>query len=231
MRVADTGEEDPNRDMGLTLIFLKGVAMGIILAVTVPPATIWLVQTGFRRSWGYAMMAGLGVASGNAFVAGGVGYMVLLVIPFWPYIGLPARGLSLLILAYMGWKSFWAPKAESVVLPGGTALPRGGWEVFQQTFTILVLMPMRVPLTFAYMMATAIFWRFGGALNLFPLMLGCLVGGLFWTSFICLLGWISQGRVDEPIILKSLNKLNRFAAYVFGVLFLITLYPLLALAS
>lgn len=203
--------------------------MGFILAVTVPPATVWLVQTGFRVNWRYAAMAGFGVAVGNAFLAGGVGYMVLLVLPFWPYIGIPARVLSLAILAYMGWKSFWARKADSVRLPVDLRLPRQGWQVFQQTFYILVMMPMRVPLTFAYMIATAIFWRFGGPLNLFPLIAGCLAGGLAWTLFICLLGWFSRGRVDEPIILKSLNKLNRFAAYVFGVLILITVYPMLAM--
>ena len=217
--------------MDIPIVFFKGFAMGIILAVTVPPATIWLVQTGFRRSWFYSMMAGFGIASGNAFVTGGVGYIMFLALPLWPYLGLPARGLTLLILAYMGWKSFWAKKAESVALPKEIPLPPNGWHIFQQSFYILVTMPMRIPLTFAYMIATAIFWRFGGVLNIFPLMLGCLLGGLAWTSFICLIGWASKGRVDEPIILKSLNKLHRFAAYVLGVLFLITLYPLLALAT
>jgi len=88
--------------------------------------------------------------------------------------------------------------------------------------------PFRVPITFAYMMATALFWRFGGQLNLFPLCLGTALGALTWTAFICLLGWLSRGRIDEPIILKSLNKLNRFAAYIFTALGLMTLYPLLA---
>ncbi len=208
-------------------LFFKGFAMGFILAVVTPPATIWMVQLGFKRNWAYANMAGAGLAVGQAFLAMLVGYCFFLIIPFWEIIGMGLRVIAIIILTYMGWRSFWVDGATSVHLPPGTRIPKGGGQVFQQSFYILVTMPMRVPTVLAYMIATAMLYQMGGMSGLIDMGIGTFCGAVSWNIWICLLGWVSKGRIDEPIILKSLNKQNRFAAFVFGALLLITIGPVL----
>ncbi len=201
--------------------------MGVILAVTTPPATLWMVQVGFRRGWGHALVAALAVAAGHAFLAMGTAFCFLLVVGFWRYIAIPARALAILIFGYMAWRSFRVDGAETLRLPLEVPVPMRKLQLFQQTFYILVTMPMRIPAIVAYMIATALLYRFGDYDNLLELGAGTAVGTLGWGGFICLLGRMFGDRVDDPIILKSLNKQNRFAAYIFAALMLITIYPVL----
>lgn len=203
--------------------------MGVILSVTVPPASIWMVHVGFRQGWGRAGLAGVGLASGHAFLAVIVGYCLYLVLGFWVYVAIPLRILSLLILAYLAWRSFRAKPLESLMPPEEALLPRGPFQLVQQSFYILVTMPMRVPAVFAYLFATAALYQLGGLAGLLYLGLGVAVGAMSWNVFFCSLGWVSEPRVEHWIILKSLNKLNRFAGYVYGILILITIFPALAL--
>ena len=201
--------------------------MGVILAVTTPPATLWIVQVGFRRGWGQAGVVAAAIGAGHAFLAVGTAFCFLLVVGFWRYIGLPARALALLILGYMAWRCFWAEGAKSLRLPLEVSVPASRAQLFQQTFYILVTMPMRIPVIVAYIIATALLYRFGGFGNLPELGVGTGLGTLAWGAFIALLGgWVGD-RVEDSIILKSLNKLNRFAAVIFAALMVITVYPLL----
>jgi len=211
-------------------LLIKGLAMGIILSVTIPSASFWLVHVGFKENWRLANTAGLGLACGHAFLAMIVGYCLYLVIEFWVYLAVPARMFTVLILAYLAWKAFGAKRLESLTPPEETFMPRGNAQLIQQTFYVLVTMPMRVPAVFAYMVATAILYRMGHASGLLFLGAGVFLGALSWNGFLCLLGRVSAPRVEDAIIRKSLNKLNRFAGYVYAILLMITLIPLLSMA-
>lgn len=208
------------------ITFFKGIAMGIILSVATPPASLWLIQIGFRRNWLQANSAGAGLAAGHAFLTLLVGYCLLLLVAFWQYIAIPSRILAMLILLFMGWKCLRAKKLNSVFLPEETRMPGNVLQLIQQTGYVLVTMPMRVPVVFAYMIATAVLYRMGGVLGLPVLALGVFCGAFGWSLFLNTLGWAFGSRIDESISLRSLNKLSRLAGYVFFILAAITVLPL-----
>ena len=210
--------------MDLVVLF-KGFAMGVILAVTTPPGTLWMVQVGYRRGWAHAIWAGLGLAVGFAFLTLLVAYCLVLLFSFWAYIAIPVRVAALLILGYLGWKSFRAKKLKTLGLGDEVLLPKGGPQLMQQTAYILVTMPMRVPAVFGYMVATAVLYRLGGPLALPILTLGVLLGAMAWSLFICLLGRVAAKLVEDRITLRSLNKLHKLAGGVYFVLAFLTFSP------
>mgnify|MGYP006274215557 CR=1 FL=1 len=208
------------------ITLFKGIAMGIILSVITPPASLWMIQIGFKRNWVQANGAGIGLAAGHAFLTILVGYCLLLLVTFWEYIAIPARILAMLVLLYMGWKCFRAQPMKSVLLPEETRMPSSLLQLVQQTGYVLITMPMRVPVVFAYMVATAVLYRMGGIFGLPVLALGVFLGAMSWNSFLNSLGWAFGRRIDESISLRSLNKLARLAAYVFFILAAITVLPM-----
>lgn len=199
--------------------------MGVILAVTTPPGTLWMVQVGYHRDWGRATWAGMGLSLGFGFLTLLVGYCLYLLFSFWAIIAIPVRILSLLVLVYLGWKSFRAAKLKTLRLGDEVLLPQSRLQLMQQTAYILVTMPMRVPAVFGYMVATAVLYRLGGPLALPVLALGVFLGSLAWCLFICTLGRVASKMVEDRVTLRSLNKLHRLAGGVYWVLAFLTFSP------
>jgi threonine/homoserine/homoserine lactone efflux protein len=160
--------------------FLKGVFVGLIIAVPVGPVGILCVRRTLIEGEKFGLISGLGAASADAFfgiVAGfGLTYVQDWLLARRDWLGL---GAGIFLLA-VGLKGLLAPREFNPGPIGGERLA----AAFLSTFAIALTNPLTI-LVFA-----AIFTQLGfdpttGAISIAALVAGVFSGSLAWWFSLC----------------------------------------------
>ncbi|MGJ3242819.1 MAG: hypothetical protein ACFE0O_07695 [Opitutales bacterium] len=207
-------------------LFAKGLVAGFLLAVGTVSGTVWLVQS--RQVLG-------------ASAAFRVGVSLVLALGFWAAVAMAltgwlrdhasavlwgVRGIGGLVLGYVALRVGRARRADTLHPDLPEAQRRNpGWN----TWVYAVLMPLRLTLMLAMIMATGAFWHGMGMDRVILWTLGVLFGAFVWWGFLFFLAVLFGQRVEEAITLRSLNKLHVLIPAVYGILSLTTLFPFVIL--
>lgn len=207
-------------------LFAKGIVAGFLLAVGTVSGTIWLVQCRIVLGVSAAFRAG-----GALVLALACWGTVAIALTGWVRDQAPAvlwgvRGVGAFALGYAALRIGRARRADTLrpdLVPAQRRRP--GWT----TFTQALLMPLRLTLMLALIMATGGFWHGSGLDHVVLWTLGNLFGGLAWWGFLFVLAVLFGHRVEEAVTLRSLNKLHVLVLLVYGTLAVTTLVPFLIL--
>jgi threonine/homoserine/homoserine lactone efflux protein len=203
------------------LIMLEGITAGFILSLALFPGTVWLAKVGVSGTKRQVCAVGLGFA---------LSQMIWLSVSI-PGLMMMSKHLSFLrfgmhlfavfVLGYMAFKFFRTRRVE--VLDDAGALPTS-LVLFRNAFNRALAMPMRLPTAMAVLLATGVFVNYPPTWEVVPsVMIGGLIGVLWWWGQFTFLAAFFAKRVPERITIKSLNKIRPFCAVLFCCLSLIAL--------
>ena len=125
------------------------------------------------------------------------------------------------VLGYVAVKFAGSRRVETLMhadhLPPGNIL-------FRNAFNRAFAMPVRLPMAISILLATGAYINHHPTWEVIPvIVLGGMIGLVWWWVQMSLLAILFIKRVPESITLKSLNRIRPFCAILFGFLSLIAL--------
>ena len=191
-----------------TMLFLKGAAIGLAVAIPVGPVGMVCIQRTLNKGRRVGFVSGLGACAADAVYGGVAGFGLSFVYHFILSQQLWFRLIGGLLLVYLGVRILLSPPPhpDSQVQNGTKSL----FGAFSTTFLLTLTNPTTI---FSF---TAIFAAFGaGNLAGHPLAATILILGVFFGSslwWLTLSGAVSFWR--HKFDYRRLLFLNRFAAVI-----------------
>ncbi|MEM8867156.1 MAG: hypothetical protein AAGC73_02705 [Verrucomicrobiota bacterium] len=201
---------------------LQGITAGFILSLALFPGSLWLVKVAYNGKPSQCLTLGWAFALSQFLwlVVGVPGLMMML--KYLSFAHMAMHWIAAFVLGYMSYKFFRSKRAEN--LDELLELP-GLWRLFYNAFSRSLAMPMRLPATVAVLLATGAYVSHPlNVTSVFSILIGCLIGILWWWGQLSLIGVFFVKRIPEAITLKSINKARPFCGVLFLCLALMVLF-------
>lgn len=200
---------------------LEGITAGFIISVALLPGTVWLVNVSLSGTRRQTFATGLGFILSQFF-------WLLVAIPglmmMCRYLAFLRAGMhffAAFVLVYMAIRFARSRRVES--LKKAEELPSVS-ILFRNAFNRAFAMPMRLPMIVAVLLTTGVYINHPPVWKTVPdIMLGGLIGLMWWWGQIALLATLFVRRVPESITLRSLNRIRPFCTTLFCFLGLIAI--------
>lgn len=200
---------------------LEGITAGFILSLALFPGMVWLVKVGVVGTAVQVFTVSLAFALSQLFwlLVSTPGLLMMM-----KHLAFLRPGIHLFatfVLFYMAFRMIRSRRVE--LLDDAGELPSLK-ELFRNAFNRALAMPMRLPTAMAVLLATGVFANNSTDWEVVPtVLLGELIGVIWWWGQFFLLTVLFVRRVPEHITMKSLNKICPFCASLFGLLGIISL--------
>lgn len=208
------------------LFLPTGLVLGTVLAATLFPGVVFVVQTTYSRGPTAGQLVARRLALAQAVLALPAAILVMLLLKavlHWPWGWRPVAAGLLLLAAWQLWKG---ADVRALRLPPdfGHSSPA---ELGRLTFRRAVAMPGR-GMTIAGQFACLGLGQFTIGGWAIPLqVLGFGLGAWLWFAFFAEVAkWSVKEQVPDDIALRSLNKLRRIGLLVLTVIAAMGLIPL-----
>lgn len=207
-------------------VYLKGVAVGILMAAAWPAGTVWVVRSSLRgKAAGLAAVLGLALAQGlwtvPAFALAGA-------LPWerWPWAEGVARGLASVLLLGLALGVQRSRRLQALL---DEAPPQGAsfGATLGHTWLIASTAPWRVSAHAAMALALGLSYGFPSYLQLAGSGAVVILSGAAWHLLFAGLAWFFGREVPAGVCVYSLNKLRPLAFMILAGLGLIALLPLI----
>ncbi len=193
-------------------MFLKGMLIGIIIALPFGPIGIMCMQHSVIRGMAYGLVAGLGAALADAMYGALAGFGVSMSSEFLEANQIFFQIIGAVFLCFLGLKSYFSrPKTVAEIEDS---------ESFQKIFAGTFLLTLTNP--FTLLCFAGIYAGLGlctsseGALATLALSAGVFVGSAFWWILIS----FGMSMLKHKIDLKWVGNINRISGVVllcFGI--------------
>lgn len=203
------------------LAIIGGIWLSLLYSAAVMPASVWVIQVTVSRSWRAGAIAAAGLSLGQFPWCLAASLILFRTPGMWQSIDLPLRVLAVAFLLWMASRCL----RSGVVIRLKTESPDGMGALFRASFVRSLLMPWRLALWSAFILSIGIHLRGPGAEAATFFALGALVGQALWHGHFIVVAGLFGHRVQEPISLRSLNKLRLLATAVNVGLALVILAP------
>jgi len=201
---------------------LEGITAGFILSLSLYPGTVWLAKVG--RCGRVAQVLGVGIGLGLSQMLWLIVAVPGLMLMVMNLSGLKTimHGFAAFVLFYMALKFFRSKRATTLSDAEGLGTP---WSMFAEAFKRAFAMPLRLPAAVAILLATGVYVNRPAAPSTVPdVMMGALIGVVWWWGQFTFLAAVFAGRVPEAITLKSLNKIRPLCTVLFAFLGVVVIY-------
>ena len=192
--------------------FLKGIAVGFLIAAPIGPIAALIVRRSLMSGWLRGLISGFGAAAADALYGAIGGFGVTFVSDFLSIHEFGVRLVGGILFCFLGIRTFFAPPFQD----GQEAGSRGLIRDFLTTFGLTLANPMTL---FAYAFAFA---EMGVASNRgnyrrgLSLVLGVFLGSAIWWSLLAVgAGWF-KGKLDS-VGMRWINRVTGIVVIGFAI--------------
>ncbi|GJM06335.1 MAG: hypothetical protein DHS20C10_00690 [marine bacterium B5-7] len=201
------------------LLFSKGIAIGLAVAVPIGPTAIFCLNIAIRHGFSRSFLAGLGASCAITLFAGIAGFGFTVIADYLLHHKLVLRGVGGSILMLIGIQLLLA-KAQTEAAT--TQQQQGHWRAFFATFLLTITNPMMIVLFLASFASLGLLSTHNPHQAALAVVSGVFTGAFgWWTIFT---GAISATRQKLPTWLVAWsNRVSGLVLLGFAAASLLTL--------
>ncbi len=197
---------------------LKGLAIGLLVAIPVGPVGVLCIQRTLDRGKLSGFISGLGVATVDAFYGVVAAFGLMIIFDFLVHYQIAIQLIGVLVLLYLGMKIFYGPKRETVSVERGT-------DIITDYFSTLLLTatnPTTI-VTFTALFATTIPNFSNGDYGLATaLVAGVFIGSSLWWLILSFGVEYMRSRI-ENFSLVMIDKISGIITIFFAIIILFSI--------
>jgi threonine/homoserine/homoserine lactone efflux protein len=209
----------------ITTLF-KGLAVGLLIAIPVGPVGVLCIQRTLDRGKLSGFISGLGAATVDAFYGAVAAFGLLIIFDFLIYYQMIIQLIGVLVLLYLGIKSFYGSNREVVSYEKGA-------DIITDYFSTLLLTaanPTTV-VTFTALFATAVTGFSKGNYGLATtLVVGVFLGSALWWLILTFGVEYMRPKIENSF-LAIIDKISGVITIFFAIIILLSVLLNLALGS
>ncbi|MEK9178121.1 MAG: LysE family transporter [Patescibacteria group bacterium] len=191
---------------------LKGLAIGLLMAIPVGPVGVLCIQRTLDRGKLSGFISGLGAATVDAFYGAIAAFGLMIIFDFLVNYQLAIQLVGVLVLLYLGIKAFFGPQKETISIERGT-------DIITDYFSTLLLTatnPTTV-VTFTALFAVTVTGFSSVSYDLATiLVIGVFFGSSLWW-FILSLGIEYISLRMGSFSLVTINKISGIITILFAI--------------
>lgn len=201
-----------------TLLFLKGLLLGLSIAAPVGPIGLLCIRRSLADGFWPGLFGGLGTAVADAVYAAIAAFGLTAVSGLLLGAQAPLSLIGGALLLWLGWKAMTGKPPEAAAsAPAATAL----WPTFIGTFFLTLANPATI-LTFAAIFAGLGLAAVDTAAGAVVLVVGVFLGSLGWWALLSGAVSLLRRRISPAVVLW-INRVSGAALALFGAVLLLSL--------